>query len=164
MTLGTATHLTLAHSFKLGSIRLTERFVRSDPLSKHDERRLLEHLKKQFGTYLDQVRARGFSRAIGTSGTILALGALALSAETGDRPEELRNRRVPAKALHKLRKRLTSLDLEERLHLKDPAISSKILEAVLDPRGVRYRVDHPKLRERQPDDLEIGCTSARWSE
>ncbi|PYR59992.1 MAG: hypothetical protein DMF85_06355, partial [Acidobacteria bacterium] len=118
VTLGTATHLTLARSFKLGSIRLTERFVRSDPLSKHDERRLLEHLKKQFGTYLDQVRARGFSRAIGTSGTILALGALALSAETGDRPEELRNRRVPAKALHKLRKRLTSLDLEERLHMQ----------------------------------------------
>src|SRR5262245_14977852 len=89
VTLGTATHLTLGRSFKLGAIRLTERFVRSDPLSNRDERRLLKHLKKEFGAYLDQVAARGFSRVIGTSGTILALGALALSAESGDRPEEL---------------------------------------------------------------------------
>jgi exopolyphosphatase / guanosine-5'-triphosphate,3'-diphosphate pyrophosphatase len=117
VTLGTATHLTLARSFKLGAIRLTERFVRSDPLSGRDERRLLKHLRKEFGSYLDQVAARGFSRVIGTSGTILALGALALSEETGDRPDELRNRRVPAKAIHKLRKHLTSLDLQERLRI-----------------------------------------------
>ncbi len=117
VTLGSATHLTLGRSFKLGAIRLTERFVRSDPLSNRDERRLLKHLKKEFGTYLDQIAARGFSRVIGTSGTILALGALALSEESGDRPEELRNRRVPAKAIHKLRKRLTSLELEDRLHM-----------------------------------------------
>src|SRR3954462_11879123 len=37
VTLGSASHLTFARSFKLGVIRLTERFVRTDPLSARDE-------------------------------------------------------------------------------------------------------------------------------
>ncbi len=114
VTLGTATHLTLGKSFKVGVIRLTERFVKSDPLSDGDERRLVKHLNREMGPYLDQVVARGFDRLIGTSGTILSLGTLA-SADGGAPLEELRNRRVSAKALHKLRKRLTSLSLEGRL-------------------------------------------------
>jgi exopolyphosphatase/guanosine-5'-triphosphate,3'-diphosphate pyrophosphatase len=116
VTLGTATHLTQAESFKLGVIRLTERFVRSDPLSGHDERRLVKHINRTAGTYLDQVASRGFERVIGTSGTILSLGALALSEGAGVPPEELRNQRVPAKAIHRIRKRLTAVDLEARLH------------------------------------------------
>ncbi len=114
VTLGPATHLTLGQSFKVGVIRLTERFVKSDPLSGRDERRLTKHLNREMGAYLDQVVNRGFDRVIGTSGTILSLGALA-SSEGGAPIEELRNRRVSAKALHKLRKRLTSVSLEERL-------------------------------------------------
>src|ERR671938_1785613 len=42
VTLGTATHLTAARSFKLGVIRLTERFVKSDPLTKSDKRRIVK--------------------------------------------------------------------------------------------------------------------------
>jgi exopolyphosphatase/guanosine-5'-triphosphate,3'-diphosphate pyrophosphatase len=114
VTLGTATHLTLGKSFKVGVIRLTERFAKSDPLSGRDERRLVKHLNREMGGYLDQVAARGFDRVIGTSGTILSLGALG-SSDGGAQPEELRNRRVTAKALHKLRKRLTALSLEGRL-------------------------------------------------
>jgi exopolyphosphatase/guanosine-5'-triphosphate,3'-diphosphate pyrophosphatase len=117
VTLGTATQLTLAQSFKLGVIRLTERFVRSDPLSAHDERRLVKHIHKETGAYLDQIAARGFERVIGTSGTILSLGALALSDEGGERLEDLRNRRVPAKVIHRIRKRLSAVDIEARLHM-----------------------------------------------
>ena len=114
VTLGTSTHLTLGRSFKVGVIRLTERFVKSDPLSGRDERRLVKHLQREMGEYLDQVASRGFDRVIGTSGTILSLGALA-SSDGGAPLEDLRNRRVSGKALHKLRKRLTSVSLEGRL-------------------------------------------------
>ncbi|HXW05686.1 MAG TPA: Ppx/GppA phosphatase family protein [Vicinamibacterales bacterium] len=116
VTLGTATHLTLGKSFKTGVIRLTERFVQSDPLSGGDERKLVKHVNREMGTHLDQIAARGFDRVIGTSGTILSLGALA-SAEDGGRPEDLRNRRVSARALHRLRKRIVESDLQERLAL-----------------------------------------------
>ena len=114
VTLGTATHLTLGRSFKVGVIRLTERFVKSDPLSGRDERRLVKHLHNEMGDYLDLLVSRGFDRVIGTSGTILSLGALA-SSDGGAPLEELRNRRINARTLHKLRKRLISLSLEGRL-------------------------------------------------
>jgi exopolyphosphatase/guanosine-5'-triphosphate,3'-diphosphate pyrophosphatase len=114
VTLGNATQMTLGRSFKVGVIRLTERFVKSDPLSGRDERHLVKHLNHEMSPYLEQVAERGFDRVIGTSGTILSLGAVAI-AEESTSLEELRNRRVSAKALHRLRKKLTSLSLEERL-------------------------------------------------
>jgi exopolyphosphatase/guanosine-5'-triphosphate,3'-diphosphate pyrophosphatase len=114
ITLGTASHLTLGKSFKVGVIRLTERFVQSDPLGRSQERRLVKHLNRELGSYLAQIAARGFARVIGTSGTILSLGALASTAQ-GSRVEDLRNLRVSAKAIHKVRKQLVEADLEERL-------------------------------------------------
>jgi exopolyphosphatase/guanosine-5'-triphosphate,3'-diphosphate pyrophosphatase len=116
VTLGTATHLTAGKSFKAGVIRLTERFVKSDPLSDHDARRLTKHLNREMGAFLDQIAASGFDRVIGTSGTILSLGSLALS-DGATQLEDLRNARVSAKALHRLRKRLVVADLEERLQM-----------------------------------------------
>jgi exopolyphosphatase/guanosine-5'-triphosphate,3'-diphosphate pyrophosphatase len=129
VTLGTATHLTQGKSFKTGVIRLTERFIRTDPLSAHDERRLVKYLNREMGAYLDQIAKAGFDRVIGTSGTILSLGALALTEEEGAPPEDLRNERVPAKALHRLRKRLVAADIEERLRM-----------AGLDPRRADLNV------------------------
>src|SRR4030095_2395437 len=101
---GTASHLTHARSFKLGVIRLTERFVRTDPLSSRDERRLVKHINKEIGAHLDSIAARKFERVIGTSGTILSLGALALSEEGVVDTDALRNRRVPAEAVHRFGK------------------------------------------------------------
>lgn len=123
VTLGTAAHLSLGRSFKVGVIRLTERFVRTDPLSGHDERRLVKHINKLTGAYLDDVASHGFGRVIGTSGTILSLGALAASRTGSGRIEELRNLRVNAKALHRLRKQLVEADLEERLAI--PGMDSR---------------------------------------
>jgi exopolyphosphatase/guanosine-5'-triphosphate,3'-diphosphate pyrophosphatase len=119
LTLGTGAHLSYARSFKLGVIRLTERFVRSDPLSPRDERRLVKHINHELAEYVETVADKKFDRVIGTSGTILSLGALAL-ADSGLRPtgdEALRNQRVPARAIRKLRKRLSGADLEARLHM-----------------------------------------------
>jgi exopolyphosphatase / guanosine-5'-triphosphate,3'-diphosphate pyrophosphatase len=117
ITLGTATHLSHAKSFKVGVIRMTERFVKSDPLSHQNERRLVKHLNREMGSYLDLVARSGFDRVIGTSGTILSLGALALTDDSGATPGELRNRRVSAKAIRRVRKRLVAADIEERLHM-----------------------------------------------
>src|SRR6476661_2659874 len=116
VTLGNATHLTLGRSFKAGVIRLTERFVRTDPLTRHDQRRLVKFVSKELGPYLEQVANRGFERLIGTSGTILSLGTMAV-AEEGEVPEDVRNRRVPAKALRRLQKRLVEADIAERLRI-----------------------------------------------
>ena len=114
ITLGSATHLTLGRSFKVGVIRLTERFVKSDPLSGGDERRLIKHLNREMGSYIDQIAGKGFDRVIGTSGTILSLGLMAAT-DDGEPPEDVRNLKVSAKALHRLRKHLVESDIKERL-------------------------------------------------
>ena len=117
VTLGTASHLTHAKSFKLGVIRLTERFVRTDPLSGGDERRMVKYINKEIGGHLDSIADRRFERVIGTSGTILSLGELALADTAAADSMDLRNQRVPAKVIHRLRKRLIGVDLEARLHM-----------------------------------------------
>ncbi len=48
----------VGRSFKLGVIRLTERFVKSDPLVPRDERKLVRHIDAELGEYLDQIAAR----------------------------------------------------------------------------------------------------------
>jgi len=114
ITLGSAASLTIGRSFKVGVIRLTEKFVKSDPLSGGDERRLIKHLNREMGAYVDQIVGKGFDRVIGTSGTILSLGLMA-STSDGKPSADVRNLRVSAKALHRLRKHLVESDLEERL-------------------------------------------------
>ena len=116
VTHGTGPAIEAGQSFKLGVIRLTERFVQSDPLEPRDERRLVRHIDNQIGKYLQQISQTGFDRVIGTSGTILSLGAVAAAAE-GASGGSLRNRRFPAKAIRHIRKEAAALDLEKRLRI-----------------------------------------------
>src|SRR4029453_10025701 len=104
-----------ARSFKIGVIRLTERFVKTDPLAERDERKLVRHITGEIGDYAKQIADSGYDRVIGTSGTILSLGEVAAHESSGEAPEELRNLRIPAKAIHRLREKATSLPLAQRL-------------------------------------------------
>ena len=113
ITLGTAARPMLARSFKIGVIRLAERFVKSDPISRADERKLVRHIARQAAAYLEDLRSRGYDRVIGTSGTILSIGALA--AGSSDRTKNLRNVRVTTKAIHRVRERLAAMTLQQRL-------------------------------------------------
>ena len=115
ITLGTASSLQLARSFKIGTIRLTERFVRSDPLAERDERKIVKHVLGEIDRYCEQILAAGFDRVIGTSGTILSIGAVAATAARGAAPTELRNLHVAVKQIRRVRKQVTELDLEQRL-------------------------------------------------
>ena len=117
ISLGTASSLRLARSFKLGSIRLSERFVQSDPLTSGHERRLVRHIHSRVDAFLDEVRNAGFGRVVGTSGTILSIGAVALAAGGGAEGASLHHRSLPAEDLHQVRKRLVSLSLEKRLRV-----------------------------------------------
>src|SRR5262245_18103679 len=117
VTRGAGTAIELGRSFKLGLIRLTERFIRTDPLEHRDERKLVRHIDEEIGKYLDQIKRAGFDRVVGTSGTILSLGAVVAAAEGLPLDTPLRNRRITAKQIRRARKELTSLDLDERLRV-----------------------------------------------
>ena len=117
VTRGPGPSVELGRSFKLGVIRLTERFVTTDPLEPRDERKLVRHIDEEIGKYLHQMARAGFERVIGTSGTILSLGSVASAADGGEHGSSLRNRRFAAKQIRRVRKDLVALDLEERLRV-----------------------------------------------
>src|ERR1041384_1709021 len=101
VTRGAGSNIELGRSFKLGVIRLTERFVRTDPLEPRDERKLVRHIDGEIGKHLDQIARAGFDRVIGTSGTTLSLGAVASAADGHAEGAPLRSRRIPAKTLRR---------------------------------------------------------------
>ena len=115
ITLGTGTAVQAAKSFKIGVIRLTERFVKSDPLSGRDEQKLTKHIISEIERHCEQITSTGFDRVIGTSGTILSLGTVATAMAEGAIPSELRNLRVGAKNIRRLRKEVVALSLAQRL-------------------------------------------------
>src|SRR5437867_1020522 len=117
VTRGAGAAVELGRSFKLGVIRLTERFVKSDPLEPRDEHKLARHIHSEIGKYLQQINRAGFDRVIGTSGTILSLGAVAAAVDGRAAGAPLRNRRVSAKQVRRVRKELVSLNLDKRLRV-----------------------------------------------
>jgi exopolyphosphatase/guanosine-5'-triphosphate,3'-diphosphate pyrophosphatase len=154
ITLGTPARMQLGRSFKLGAIRLTERFAKSDPLTGRDERRLVRGIRRETAPFLRQLARRGFERVIGTSGTILALGAVAAGrgpqrgSRAGDpgrrAPADIRNLRVSARDVHRVRKLLVGRSLKERLatpgldpRRADLAVAGAILlDTLLESLGV----------------------------
>lgn len=117
ITRGSGNQVDVARSFKLGVIRLTERFVDSDPISNRDERKMVKFVREEVDRYIESIVELGFDRVIGTSGTILSLGTVATALERGTVPQEMRNLRVAAKSLRRLRKTAVEMDMEDRLHL-----------------------------------------------
>ena len=72
-------------SVKLGAARLAERFLTDDPPSRAQLNRLEAHLDRVIGPLMRRAKREGVARAIGTSGTINTLVAMARSS----RGEEL---------------------------------------------------------------------------
>ncbi len=146
ITHGSGTSLRVAKSFKLGVIRLTERFVQTDPLSGRDERKLVGHIEDELDKYLRDIRSAGFDRVIGTSGTILSLGTVA-SVERRRAGDEIRNLRVSAKQIHKLRKEIVNRSITERLKLPglDPRRADLIVAGAVLLDTVLQRLDATEI-------------------
>jgi len=138
LAMGAGAQVEWAVSEKLGVIRMTERFVRSDPLAPRDERRLVSHVREVMEGHAARARAEGYDLVVGTSGTALALGAMAT--EAGSLPESLHHVTVSAPGLHALRRRLvaTSLKGRRRLPLMDErradiiVAGAVVLDEILD--------------------------------
>src|SRR6266852_6191105 len=103
-------------SLPLGVARLTERFLTFDPPAPADVRRLEDHLHRKLDALLRKARRAGVVRAIGTSGTINALVAMARVARDGEQ-DRLHGLSIPATEVTWLRNRLLKLYADERAEL-----------------------------------------------
>jgi exopolyphosphatase/guanosine-5'-triphosphate,3'-diphosphate pyrophosphatase len=144
LAVGTGGAVEAAFSEKIGVLRTTEAFVRSDPISARQERALEAHVQEAIRPIASKIRERRFEVAIGSSGTILALGALASEMETGRRPDALHHVSVRAETIRALRRRLCATGLAERLRMRgldearaDIVVAGAVtLDAILKTLGV----------------------------
>src|SRR5947199_309509 len=109
-------------SLPLGVARLTERFLIDDPPRTGQVRQLEKHLRRELGEVLARVRRAGTLRAIGTSGTVNALVAMACAAR-GEDVARLHGARARAAEIARLRQRILGAGAARRASL--PGIDTK---------------------------------------
>ena len=145
LAVGAGQVLEHAVSEKIGVLRMSEDFVHTDPLSEKDESRLVRHVEKALAPHAERLRRPGLDAVVGTSGTILALGAVALARSGQPVPEPLHHVTVTADAVRAARKWLVASDLRTRL--KAPAMDegradiivagAVVLDTILETLGVK---------------------------
>ena len=100
-------------SLDIGSGRLTERFLRSDPPTQDELAAAADAVRALFAERVPDEIRRGTNSAIGVAGTLTSLAALALGLEEYDR-DRVHGFELSAEALEGQLQRLGSVPLEER--------------------------------------------------
>jgi exopolyphosphatase/guanosine-5'-triphosphate,3'-diphosphate pyrophosphatase len=104
-------------SLKLGVVRLTERFLRSDPPEPREIAALQSHLDRTLAPVFRRARRFRPSLLVGTSGTLLNLTAMAAALETGKTPARIHNRTLTLRRLGAVRERVLAYDADRRSEL-----------------------------------------------
>jgi exopolyphosphatase/guanosine-5'-triphosphate,3'-diphosphate pyrophosphatase len=110
-------------SNRLGSVRLSDGFVHSDPISKRELELLRGYITATLARTRREIAESGFETVILTSGTALTLAEMASAAESGDAaakslpPQETEGLELTAEALRRITKTLTRSTLRERKKL-----------------------------------------------
>lgn len=136
---------TVLISLKLGSVRLTEQSVKSDPITEKQLRRLRAELRAVIAQRAPEIKAVGFDICYGTSGTIAALERVALQRSL--QRHDSASRQPASLSLAELREvneELARLSLAERA--KVPGLNraraeiivagGQLLEALMETLGV----------------------------
>ena len=138
-------------SLDIGSVRLTERFLHTDPPAQEELEACARAVQALLAERVpDEVRERT-TAAIGVAGTITSLAALALGLDEYDR-DQVHGSRLSADALEEQLDRLASVPLAERRTLRplDPERAPVIVAGAVIVREVlaRYGLDGLEASER----------------
>lgn len=109
-------------SVKLGVARLAERFFGDDPPTRAQLARLEAHLEREIGTLMRATRKAGVVRAVGTSGTINTLVAMARAAR-GEELGRLHGASASAGEIAELKRDLVEANAAMRVEL--PGMDAK---------------------------------------
>lgn len=104
-------------SLKLGVVRLTERFIKSDPPKPGEIAALKAHAREVLDPVFARASRRRPTMMVGTSGTLLTLTAMAAGLRDGAVPERLHNRRLRRQALARLTEVLVEMPARQRARL-----------------------------------------------
>lgn len=136
-------------SVRVGAVRLTEKFISTDPISDDERERLISNIRADLTRVVWETRRVGFDFVIGTSGTILnmtnaILQSEAVSSIDGAHDFESFNETVTLDQIKRMNRRLARMNLKERSRVpglesgrSDIIIAGGILlESILSELGV----------------------------
>jgi exopolyphosphatase/guanosine-5'-triphosphate,3'-diphosphate pyrophosphatase len=148
-------------SLDIGSVRLTERFLHSDPPTQDELDAAAAAVRALLAERVpDEIRNDTHS-AIGVAGTITSLGALALGLEEYDR-ERVHGSELTAEALEEQLRRLAAVPLEERRRMRplDPDRAPVIVGGAVIAREVLAYFGLNKLEISERDILDGAALAA----
>jgi exopolyphosphatase / guanosine-5'-triphosphate,3'-diphosphate pyrophosphatase len=120
-------------STKIGAVRLTGEFVKTDPISREEFAYLQAYIRIALERPIDELRAQFNAgetlRLIGTAGTIETLAAINAREKLGTVPSPLGGYQLSLKDLRDLVNRFRKLSYAERLAI--PGMSDKRAEIIL---------------------------------
>src|SRR5262249_2442318 len=125
---GNADRPELLLSAKLGSTRLAELFLKSDPPSIGEMKRLRRHLEDRLETIFAKIGRRTFARCIATSGTDGNIASV-LSHRRDSKDADSGQLRITRQQLKDLSSELAVATREERARL--PGIDAQRLDSIL---------------------------------
>jgi exopolyphosphatase/guanosine-5'-triphosphate,3'-diphosphate pyrophosphatase len=133
-------------SVKLGASRLSEQFLHDDPPSPAQRKHLLSHLEDQIGELMSEARQAGVVRAIGTSGTINTVVAMARAAH-GEELGRLHGASASAAEVNRLSRELLEANAALRMELPgtDPKRADQMAAAAMLADFVLRRSGAPEL-------------------
>jgi exopolyphosphatase/guanosine-5'-triphosphate,3'-diphosphate pyrophosphatase len=112
LVVGDAAGVRFHHSFDVGSVRMTERFLHGDPPTAEELERCAAAVRDAFAAVPTELRSIP-ERAIGVAGTITTLAALDLELAVYD-PERVHGHRIAATTIGAQLERLAALPLVDR--------------------------------------------------
>lgn len=116
--------ITYRHSFDVGAVRLTERFLASDPPSREEQRGLVEHLTATFSRLPPTAPD---AQVVGVAGTVTTLYAVAHQIAPYD-ASRVHGAEMASGALEYLVQRLLAMTVEERREL--PGLQPKRADVI----------------------------------
>jgi exopolyphosphatase/guanosine-5'-triphosphate,3'-diphosphate pyrophosphatase len=148
-------------SLDIGSVRLTERFLHSDPPTSNELADAAAAARALLAERVpDEIRG-DINSAIGVAGTITSIGALAIGLEEYDR-DLVHGFELTAEALEEQLERLASVPLEERRELRplDPDRAPVIVGGAVIAREVVAYFGLNKLEVSERDILDGAALAA----
>jgi exopolyphosphatase / guanosine-5'-triphosphate,3'-diphosphate pyrophosphatase len=148
-------------SLDIGSVRLTERFLHSDPPTETELAEAATAARALLAERVpDDIRA-GTRSAIGVAGTITSLGGLALGLDEYDR-EQVHGFELSAEALNEQLHRLASAPLSERREMRplDPDRAPVIVGGALIAREVLAYIELDAVEISERDILDGAALAA----
>jgi exopolyphosphatase/guanosine-5'-triphosphate,3'-diphosphate pyrophosphatase len=118
VVIGNKDEVLFKNSLKLGVLRLLDRVGNQGPLGKSKQESLRKHIREVAKKTMEEARSVGFSKVIGTSGTIRAMGEAALEMKDVNIINSINAEVVDIKDLEKIAEKLLSLPANKRTEVK----------------------------------------------